>query len=81
MRYQMCLGAMLAVLTVSATDCSAQKSSIDLKTNTYGTISEAAKLSQARATHSATLLANGRVLIAGGMEGNGVFFDSAEGSR
>ena len=78
MRYQICLSAMLAVLIISVANCSAQKNSIDLKTKTYGTIVEAARLSEARATHSATLLANGKVLIAGGMERNGVFFDSAD---
>lgn len=43
-----------------------------------GRVSEIGRTSEARASHTATLLSGGKVLIAGGMERNGVFFDSAD---
>lgn len=38
----------------------------------------AASMSNARSGHTATLLSNGKVLISGGMNGNGTYFDSVE---
>jgi len=56
----------------SANESSAQESS------TVGKIISIQNLSEKRASHSATLLPNGKVVIIGGMERNGVFFDTAE---
>ncbi len=78
MRYQFYL--IVLVFIILTADCSAQKKPINVSTfqQTYGKISETAKLSEARASHTATLLPNGKVIIIGGMERNGVFFESAE---
>ncbi len=78
MCYQFCL-IVLIVVGLSA-NCSAQKNPVDVSTSQqiYGKISETAKLSEARASHTATLLPDGKVIIIGGMERNGVFFESAE---
>src|SRR5687767_12883070 len=79
MRYQFYTGAVLLVFIALAINCSAQKKAAEaIQTQTYGKISEIAKLSEARASHSATLLKNGTVLITGGMERNGVFFNDAD---
>ncbi len=82
MPYQFCLSAVLAVFISFATNCSAQKNSVGVegfqKIQTYGKITEIGKLSEARAAHTATRLNDGRILIAGGMERNGVFFDDAD---
>ncbi len=43
-----------------------------------GKITPIQNLSEKRASHSATLLPNGKVVVIGGMERNGVFFDTAE---
>jgi N-acetylneuraminic acid mutarotase len=82
MFYQFYLSAALAISIGFAVNCSAQKKSVgssDLQANqTYGKIFEVGKLSEARAAHTATRLKNGKILIAGGMERNGVFFDDAD---
>lgn len=46
--------------------------------SSVGKIIPVGNLSEKRAGHSATLLANGKVVVIGGMERNGIFFDSAE---
>jgi len=73
---------MLMVLVGLTVNCSAQRKSVEtisqLQTQPYGKISEIGKLSEARASHTATRLDDGKVLIAGGMERNGVFFDNAD---
>src|SRR5712692_2824529 len=43
-----------------------------------GSVVRAASMSARRADHTSTLLADGRVLVAGGMVENGVFLNSAE---
>ena len=77
MRYQISAAAVLTVLVGFAVNCSAQRKPIEIQ-QTYGKVSEIGRLSEARASHTATLLKDGRVLIAGGMERNGVFFDNAD---
>ncbi len=78
MRYQFYL--IVFVFVILSANCSAQKKSVDVATaeKTYGKINETANLSVARASHTATRLPDGKVIIIGGMERNGVFFDSAE---
>lgn len=78
MRYKISAAAILAVFAGFTVNCSAQHKPIDAQIQTYGKVSEIGKLSEARASHTATLLRNGKVLIAGGMERNGVFFDNAD---
>ena len=48
------------------------------ESSSVGKIIPLQNLSERRASHSATLLPNGKVVIIGGMQRNGVFFDSAE---
>lgn len=82
MSYQFCLSAVLAIFISFATNCSAQKKPVSVEgfqqLQTYGKITEIGKLSEARAAHTATRLNDGKILIAGGMERNGVFFDDAD---
>ncbi len=56
---------------------SVNKNSVS-ETSIPGEIIPIQSLSEKRASHSATLLPNGNVVVIGGMERNGVFFDSAE---
>ncbi len=82
MSYQFCLSAVLAIFICLATNCSAQEKSVGVAglqaAQTYGKVTEIGKLSEARAAHTATRLNDGKILIAGGMERNGVFFDDAD---
>jgi N-acetylneuraminic acid mutarotase len=82
MSYQLYFSAVLAIFICFATNCSAQEKSVGVagfkQTQTYGKITEIGKLSEARAAHTATRLNDGKILIAGGMERNGVFFDDAD---
>lgn len=82
MRHQYYFSVVLAVFISFAANCSAQEKSVDLAgsqaAQTYGKIVEIGKSSEARASHTATRLNDGRILIAGGMERNGVFFDAAD---
>lgn len=74
MRYQLILVLIFFVLSANA--CTAQKKQI--VGNNYGNISKIAALDKARAAHTATRLADNNVLIVGGMQKNGVFYDEAE---
>jgi hypothetical protein len=47
-------------------------------TTSVGSLVVTGKMRAARATHSATLLSDGKVLIARGMENDGMIFDSAD---
>lgn len=57
---------------------SALGSSVFSRSRATGRIVRVASMHDRRADHSSTLLPDGRVLIAGGMEENGKFLDSAE---
>jgi hypothetical protein len=82
MFYQFCLSVVLGIFVSFATNCSAQEKSAGVAgsqaTQTYGKITEIGKLNEARASHTATRMNDGKILIAGGMERNGVFFDVAD---
>ncbi len=74
MRFQSIL--VLTFLVFSATACTAQEKQII--GNNYENITKIASLEKARAAHTATRLTDGNVLIVGGMQKNGVFYDEAE---
>lgn len=63
-------------------ECEAQKTAVNVtavaQNTSNGQISEIGRLSETRASHSATLLEDGTVLIVGGMARNGVFFANAD---
>jgi N-acetylneuraminic acid mutarotase len=61
----------ISILFLFAINCSVQKTSAQK-------INKIATLEKARAAHTATRLLDGKVLILGGMEKNGLFFDEAE---
>jgi hypothetical protein len=61
------LAGLGAVLPVAASHSSAT-----------GSIARVAEMTSPRSSHTATLLPNGKVLVAGGMVENGVFLDSAD---
>lgn len=73
---------LLTILTFL--NCSGSTRTSSANENLVSEFSDAGKiipiqnLSEKRASHSATLLPNGRVVVIGGMERNGVFFDTAE---
>ncbi len=73
MRYQLIL--VLAFLVFSTNSCTAQKKQT---VRSYENISEIATLEKGRAAHTATRLLSGDILIVGGMQKNGVFYDEAE---
>ncbi len=78
MRYQ--FYSIVFIFIALSANCAAQNKSNEISNTveTYGKISETGKLNAARADHTATRLADGKVIIIGGMERNGVFFDTAE---
>ncbi len=82
MSYQFYSGAVLTIFIGLTASCTAQKTPVassDLPVvQTLGKVSEIGNLSEARASHTATRLKSGKILIAGGMERNGVFFDDAD---
>ena len=82
MFYQFYLSVVMMVFINLTAHCSAQKTSVagsnSQTAQAHGKVSEIGKLSEARAAHTATRLKDGKILIAGGMERNGVFFDDAD---
>jgi N-acetylneuraminic acid mutarotase len=73
MNYQLILVVTLLIFSTNA--CTAQEKQT---ARSYENISKIAALENARAAHTATRLLSGDVLIVGGMQKNGVFYDEAE---
>jgi N-acetylneuraminic acid mutarotase len=73
MHYQTVLVLIFSVLFTNF--CSAQKKPF---VESSGRINKIAVLENARAAHTATRLMDGNVLVVGGMQGNGIFFDEVE---
>src|SRR5690554_1940615 len=69
------LATLLLTLVSLTSACSAQRPA---STYPFGQVTSVGQLVQPRASHTAKLLNDGRVLIAGGMKEIGVYFDSAE---
>lgn len=65
----------LFLLVISTAVCNAQQKPVSANA---GSISKTANIENARAAHTATLLSDGKVLIAGGMRKDGELYDSAE---
>src|SRR5205823_249618 len=65
-------------LLVGLLACSGVSDARKSITATAGFVTSTGSMSTPRAAHTATLLSNGKVLIAGGMERDGVFFATAE---
>ncbi len=74
----------LLIFTTSATSCKANVNTTNAESNGHvaqnntGTLVPTGRMATVRATHTATLLTNGKVLITGGMERNDVYTNSAE---
>lgn len=69
------ISLVISMLFFSSAGCFAQETKT---TEAFGSIEKIANLNRARAAHSATRLLDGKVVIIGGMERNGVFYDEAE---
>jgi deoxycytidylate deaminase len=82
LKKEMSLFVMLAMTFVFVPGCRAQVATDERKSRTdnarYGIVSAITNMTAKRAAHTATLLANGKVLIAGGFVINGGGLSSAE---